>query len=208
MRPAELLLARAATWTVVGAAASPALLIVTVPPDFLAWSTLHLSAVVAGGVALIMWVGPLADDGWFATSRSVAAQRYGGAVAVIAVVTFAVGVVTLASGAALRFDPSLQFLQLISALDIAWVVATAAIGARRWWGRGAAWVVAWVVAAVCVFSIYRYLDIVGFAADGGWLVDGGEIVRLVLPFDMMAAAVAIGLLIGGTRSQRTRHPSA
>jgi hypothetical protein len=56
-----------------------------------------------------------------------------------------------------------------------------------------------LVGVACVFSIWNYLRVVGFATDGGWLLDGGELMRLVLPFDMVAAIVAGSVLFLGTR---------
>jgi len=41
---------------------------------------------------------------------------------------------SLATSAALRYDPSLQFLQLLSSLDIAWAATALALGARRRFG--------------------------------------------------------------------------
>ena len=53
----------------------------------------------------------------------------------IVIVTGVTALVTLATTAALRFEPSLQFLQLLSALDIAWVVAGTTLAVRSLWGR-------------------------------------------------------------------------
>jgi hypothetical protein len=122
---------------------------------------------------------------------------------VVILITGAVGLVTLATSAALRYDVSLQFLQLISALDIAWVVAAFSLGLR--WGFG--WRVAvggaMMMGAVCVWSIWRYLDVVGFTAEGGWFVDGGRIASLILPFDLIAAVLAVtALVIGVGRADR------
>jgi hypothetical protein len=128
-------------------------------------------------------------------------------VSLVVVVTGVVGLVTLASSAALRYQPSLQFLQLLSALDIAWVVAAVIIGIRLGWGR-AGLVAGGVVGAFCVWSIWNYLRVVGLAPDGGWELRGDELMRLVLPFDMAAAVVAIGLVGEGLRrAQRTAHAS-
>ena len=55
------------------------------------------------------------------------------------------------------------------------------------------------VGVACVASIWNYLRVVGFAGDGGWLLDGGELMRLVIPFDMVAAFVAGTVLFVGTR---------
>jgi hypothetical protein len=133
-------------------------------------------------------------------------------VSLVVVVTGLIGLVTLATSAALRLEPSLQFLQLLSALDIAWAGAAVMIGAYRLWGRGAALVGGGVLGVFCVWSIWNYLHIVGFTDAGGWLVEGGQVMRLVLPFDMMAAGVAVTLLVVGSgraepASQRTAQAS-
>jgi hypothetical protein len=117
----------------------------------------------------------------------------------VALVTGSAALVTLATSAALRFDASMQFLQLLSALDIAWVVAAASIGARRRWGTAAASGTAIAIGIFCVWSIWRYLDTVGVGGDGEWIVNGRELMRLVLPNDLIAAVVAISLLEFGTR---------
>ena len=58
----------------------------------------------------------------------------------------------------------------------------------------------------CVFSIWRYLDIVGFTATGGWKVSGADLMRYVIPFDMAAAVVAVLLLWRGAHAGlRTEH---
>jgi hypothetical protein len=197
--PIERALRAALRWTLVGAAVALPALLFTVDGHVVAWSTWHLAAIVAFEVALAMSLAPLADaDGWFAGLEPVP-QSLAAAASVVALVTGATALVTLATAAGLRFDPSMQFLQLLSALDIAWVVTAAAIGARRRWDRAAAAGVAGGIAIFCVWSIWRYLDTVGVGPRGEWLVDGGELMRLVLPNDMLAAVVAVSLLVVGTR---------
>ena len=56
-----------------------------------------------------------------------------------------------------------------------------------------------MMSIVCVLSIGLYLDDVGLAADQGWLVDGDRMVALVLPFDVAAAVITIGLTILASR---------
>jgi hypothetical protein len=56
-----------------------------------------------------------------------------------------------------------------------------------------------IVGVVCVWSIWKYLTVVGFAQDGGWLVDSAALFRHVLPYDMAAAVVAILALVSGAR---------
>ncbi|MDH3731731.1 MAG: hypothetical protein OES13_11540 [Acidimicrobiia bacterium] len=205
--PAERALATAFRWTVAGALVALPALAIDISGHVVAISTWHLIALVIFEVALALTLAPVADEaGWFSNvaepARSVAA-----AASVVALVTGAAALVTMATSAALRFDPSMQFLQLLSALDIAWVVAAAAIGARRRWGSAAATGAAIAIGVFCVWSIWRYLDTVGVGPLGEWVVDGSELMRLVLPNDMIAAVVAVSLLVIGTR-HRTAHPRA
>jgi hypothetical protein len=120
---------------------------------------------------------------------------------VVALTTGAVALVTLASSAALRFQPSAQFLQLLSAIDIAWVTAGVLIGVTWLTDRRAGMVAAVMVAAVCVWSIWSYLDAVGFAPDGGWVVDRAALMRHVLPFDVVSAVMAVSTLVLGARKR-------
>lgn len=160
----------------------------------------HLCALVLFGLVMTARLTPLAGDGWFIDRGWSARKRVvGSGVAIVVMVTGVVGLVTLASSAALRYAPSLQFLQLLSALDIAWSVAALTIGAWRAWGRTAAYAAGFMLAVACVLSIWNYLRVVGFGADGGWRVDGGELLRLVIPADVVAAVVAIVVFVYGTR---------
>ncbi len=52
---------------------------------------------------------------------------------------------------------------------------------------------------VCVVSIWNYLRVVGFDAQGGWVVDRSELLTLVIPFDVAAAVMAIGALLAADR---------
>jgi hypothetical protein len=208
MPPAERLLLRSLPWLVAGSVAAVPLL--TVSPenveDLLTKFVLQLSALVAFGFGLTVYVARVTDESWFAATRgSVRLRSLGGVAATIVIVTFTVTLVTLASSAALRYDPSLQFLQLLSAMDISWVVAAVFLGARMRWGDVAAWVGGIVIGAMCVWSIWRYLDTVGFSEDGGWLVSAPELLRLVILFDTIAAAIAIAVLLLGVGA---RHPTA
>lgn len=158
---------------------------------------------MAFGLLLVHDLSMTIDEGWFTwlgqTGRLVATGA-----AVVALTVGVVALVTLPTSAALRFDPSLQFLQLLSALDIAWAAGTTFIGVR--WLAGARWGLsaASAVGVACVWSIWSYLNVVGFAPDGAWLVDGGALMRYVLPYDMAAAVVAVvTLILGARRAGRT-----
>lgn len=209
MNPLERALILTVQWLVPALAASLLLLAVPQPDHPLALFIVQLSVIVAFGVALAVQMTRLvAADDWFAGSGwPPGRRRLAAASTLVAVTTGAVGLVTLASSAALRLEPSLQFLQLLSALDIAWAGAAVALGSYLRWGtRTAAWIGGTVLAILCVISIWRYLDIVGFTAVGGWKVSGSDLLRHVIPFDMVAAGVAIVLLwVGAHTGLRTEQ---
>jgi hypothetical protein len=163
----------------------------------------HLSIVVAVGLWTTQRLVRRVDERWL-TSMGGWRERFATAAVAVSLVTGMAALVTLASSAALRYDPSLQFLQLLSALDIAWVTAATTIGVGWWRGRRAGMVAGLVVAVVCVWSIWAYLDAVGFAEDGGWLVDGAALWRHVLPYDIMAAVIALSSLTLGARAKSGR----
>lgn len=174
----------------------------------------QLTFLVIFGAVLAHMVVAFGTLKWFdGAGWSAMIEKSASGVALVVLVTGTVGLVALASSAALRFDPSTQFLQLISALDIAWVVAAITIGTYRAWGR--AWAVAGgvVVGAVCVWSIGMYLSRVGFGPNGEWIVSAPDLMELVLPYDMVAAIVAVSLFAVGVRAsistgtQETEQPN-
>lgn len=187
-------------WLAGALALAPLLLFVPSQPDPLGIFTVQLLALVALGVGVTIRIAPLADGGWFRdTQWTDALRRFGGVVVLVVIATGVVALVTLATAAALRFDPSLQFLQLLSALDIAWAAAALYLGVRWWRGVRAARLAAVTLAALCLVSVWNYLRVVGFGPDGEWVVDGGQLLRLVLPFDMAAAVMAVGSVVVGLR---------
>jgi len=165
------------------------------------WDLLiHLVALVAFSLGLTWRLAQLSEAQWFSAQDWTLTQSHlAGAVSLIVVVTGVTALVTLASSAALRFEPSLQFLQLLSALDIAWVVAGTALAAGSLWGRGSAIVAGLAMSVACVTSIALYLAEVGLDEAGGWLVDSEQLLRLVIPFDIAAAAITIGLTLLAAR---------
>ncbi len=163
----------------------------------------QLSGVVAVGLLLASRLQRRLDERWYSKKS---AQRDGwaaGATAVV-LVTGVVALITLASSAALGYVPSLQFLQLVSAIDIAWVTAATAFGIGWWRGRRWGLTAGVLMSVVCVWSLWTYLDAVGFAPDGGWLVDAAALRRHVLPFDVAAATIALTALVIGARSRGGR----
>ncbi len=199
--PMEAAAVAAFPYLVGGLAASLPLLLVPNSATPLVAFIVQLSLVVALGVLTAVRVMPLVDGPWFpAFGWSAYRRRLSGAAALVVIPTGVVALVTLASSAALRFAPSLQFLQLLSALDIAWASAALMIGVR--WLRGSRWayVAGAFLATVCVLSVWNYLRVVGFGPEGAWVVDSGEMLRLVLPFDLAAAVMALTAFVLGVRT--------
>lgn len=207
MSPLEQALLITARRLIPSAGLAVPLLLVPRTDELLTLTTVHLSGIVVLGWLLADRLAPSTDGRWFGAIASPFWRRFGAAAAVTALVTGYTALVTLPTAAALRLQPSLQFLQLLSALDIAWVVAATMIGVRWLAGRAAGRVAGGAMAVVCVWSIWRYLDTVGFAADGGWLLSGPELARLVLPFDMVAALIAVGTVVTAARRQPAGGPT-
>ncbi len=207
--PLERALATSLRWLLSGLVVSPLLLAVPAPatdPGRLAVVTVHLGVLVGFGIGLVVRLAPFADGAWFAGAAPRPA-RWGATAAIVALDTGAVALLELATSAALRYQPSLQFLQLLSALDIAWSGAALYLGLRMWGRRRTAVAATVALGIVCVWSIWNYLRVVGFAPDGGWLLDGTQLARLVLPYDTMAAIIAVGAVTVGVR-RATSQPTA
>lgn len=185
---------------------SPALLFVPTPHGQTGWILLHLGTVVTFGLILAMRLAVGLGTPWFEglrPSRSLMAS----AASIVALVTGAVALVTLASSAALRLAPSMQFLQLLSALDIAWAAGATAVGVGLAASRIGGWLAGGFVVAVCLGSVAAYLINVGYEPDGGWLVDASGMWRYILPYDMAAAVMALTALGLGVR-RRVSQPIA
>lgn len=185
-------------WLLGGLVAALPLLLVDTDSHRLVWFIVQLCALVIFGLALTIRLMPLADAHWFeATGWPTRARLVASGTAIVVLATGTVGLVTLATSAALRYDVSIQFLQLLSALDIAWAGAAIVIGANRAWGRTLAVISGTVLGVFCVWSIWNYLNTVGFGPDGSWIVSGSDMMRLVIPFDMAAAVVAVAVFAYG-----------
>jgi hypothetical protein len=206
----ERALLRTVPWLVGGLVVAVPLLLVNVDANRTVWFVAQLGALVAFGLALTFRLLPLANQQWFVETQWSAVLRLGASgISIVVLVTGTVGLVAMASSAALRFDPSVQYLQVLSALDIAWVASALMIGLWRAWGGLATLVGGAMIGTVCVWSIWNYLDTVGFGSSGEWVVSQGELLRLVIPFDVVAAALAIGFFVYGTAAagRETEHVS-
>ena len=210
MPPIERALLRVLPFLAVGLIASLPLLAVTPGVEPLGWFIVQLVVLVAIGYVMTVALMNLGDEPWFvAMSWGPAVGSIASGVGLVVLVTGTVGLITLASSAAIGFDPSLQFLQLLSALDIAWAGAALTIGVYRAFSRAWAIAAGAVLGVVCVWSIWNYLSIVGFGPGGSWIVSGPDLARYVIPFDMAAAVVAVVFFLIGVRSQvhATEQPS-
>ena len=203
MSALEQAISQSVRWLVAGLLLTPLLLAAPTPHGSTPWILFHLSVIVAGGLALTMTLVRYLRDPWF-PSLGPFGSHLASAASIVVLVTGVVGLVTLASSAALRLDPSLQFLQLLSALDIAWVVGATAIGASFLKGRPIGWIAGGMMVSVCVWSVATYLVAVGYTPSGGWLVDGEAMWRYILPYDMTAAVIAVTTLWFGARAMQSR----
>jgi hypothetical protein len=160
----------------------------------------QLILLVIFGLLLAARLLPLIDTPWFGNRGLSATRRVmATGLGAVIIVTGVVGLVTLASSAALRFQPSTQFLQLLSALDIAWAASTVMVALYWLRGRTAAIVGGALVGVLCIATIFRYLDAVGFTKRGRWLLNGGELWTYVIPYDLAVAIIAIGLFVYAAR---------
>jgi hypothetical protein len=191
---------RSLPWLLGGLTVAALLLLLPGDLDLTAVFLVHLSALTVLGVIVAARIAPLLVGRWYVGYiLSDTWRRLVAGVSLVVVATGVIGLVDLASSAALRFTPSVQYLQLLSALDIAWVVAATLIGARHLWGRKVGIAAGSVIGIFCVASIANYLRVVGFSEDGEWILDGGELMLLVIPGDVLAATVAIAILIVAAR---------
>ncbi len=138
---------------------------------------------------------------WFAGAGLRAPwQALGTALGYVVLVTGSVGLVCLASSAALRYQPTTQFLQLLSSLDIAWATSTVMVAVHWLWKRRILTLLAGAgVVVVCVWVIVRYIDKGAFGPRGAWRLRAGELWEYVLVYDVVVAALAIGLLVVAVR---------
>ena len=174
-------------------------LIIPLPSPPLGVVLVHLTLLVSLGMLATSLMAVHADLPWLENTRlSPSWRAFWSAGMLVSFATGLVALASLASSAALGYAPSLQFLQLLSALDIAWAGSALFLGMRWLKGVRVAWVATGALGLVCIWSIWNYLRVVGFTATGGWIVDGPALMRYVIPFDMAAAAMAIWTLWRGS----------
>lgn len=163
----------------------------------------HLVVIQVATLALVIEMAPESDRPWFGHNRRPSLAT---AASLVAVAVGFSALLALATSAAARYDVSLQFLQLLSSLDIAWVVGALYLGVRLLRGRALATVAGSFLLAACVASIGVYLREVGFGPGGSWLVDGEAMLRIVISADVAAAVLSTGALLWGVR--RLDQPTA
>lgn len=169
-----------------------------------AYSLIHLGILQAVTFLYAIEIAELTDDPWF---RHLKRPWIASTASLVAAVVGFSALLTLATSAAVGYAPSLQFLQLLSSLDIAWVVATLYIGTRKLANNRSATLAGLGLIGGCIWSIAVYLSEVGFTQDGGWLVDGAQLMRIVLPVDTLAAVISLTVLLLAAKKadQRTVH---
>lgn len=174
-------------------------LVVPAPnPDASLWgySIIHLTVIQVVTFLWVVELAPLTDEPWF---THVKQPWLASSASLIAAAVGFSALLTLGTSAAARYDVSLQFLQLLSSLDIAWVVAALYLGTRLLSSNFLAIPAGAALLVACVASIAIYLSVVGFTPAGGWLVDGAELLRIVLPADTMAAVISLTVLLFASR---------
>jgi hypothetical protein len=160
--------------------------------------TASLSAMLALVLVATLTVAPLTSTEWYQGSGLSAVGRLIAAgVSLTLLLTAGISIVAIAGAGALGYRPSLSYLQLLSAADAGMATAGTAIGLGWAFGPIGSAVGGASMAAVCVWSIWRYLSHVGFGPQGGWRVNREALWRYVYPYDIAALLVVIFSLAGG-----------
>jgi hypothetical protein len=205
VNPAERAALRAGIWASAGMAAAVPLLVIPQPGTGPRLPALvHLGLLGAFAIGLAFHLAPVADRPWLTGTTIGEAARWAGAgLVVAAMVAASASGVAVATGAALRFDPSLQYLQVLATLHLSVTASLVVLGARRRFGGAIAAVGAAAMVAAGLWTEWRYLGAVGFTPAGGWVVDGSEMRVIVLPFLAGSAAAAAAAFAAGAGSRRT-----
>lgn len=206
MSQLETALTTGTRWVLVVAGFSLALF--AIPSDLiidhlLAATTVHLIVLVVVTTMLGYQLGDLLERPFFTSTKRPWLLS---AASFVALATGFAALVTLASSAVLGYDPSLQLLQLLSALDVAWTAVGLGLGVRYLTNsKTTGLIAALMLDAICVFSIWNYLRVVGFGPEGQWIVDNGRLATLVIPFDIAAAVMTVTALTLASRRLDTPH---
>jgi hypothetical protein len=205
VNPAETLLVRTIVWTAAGAAAGFPALVIPQPEDPRATVVIHLALLAAFLLALTFHLASVTDRAWFTRTRlGPVGRRAASWVVAGAAVTACAATVAAATAVGVRYDASMQYLVVLGADAIALPSSLAVLGARRRFGGGVAAGVGTVLAAAVVWSLWRYLDVVGVGPGDGWVVDGARFGTIVLPVIAGAVAVGLALFSLGARDRATR----
>jgi hypothetical protein len=205
--PAEVTLFRSLPWLAAGLAAALVVRILRgrlVSAPRITIFTVHLSAMLALVLTAALALVPLTSSKWFQNSGLPEVGRLMASGASLTILLAAgIAAVSIASSAALGYRPSLSYLQLLASADAGMATAGTSVGLAWAFGPAVATLGGASVAAVCVWSIWRYLDVVGFEANGGWKVDKQALWRYVYPYDvaalmLVASAIVIGALLRST----------
>ena len=203
MSPIETAALRTLLWATTGAAAAIPVLVLPQPDDPLFTAVVQLAIIAVYAVAMTLHLAALGDAPWFDGLAIGGRARRGLTwVMLVADVAGASAVTALATSAALRYQPSVQLLQLVSVIVVGVVVSASALGTRRRWGGAPALAMAAVLGAVLVWVMWRHLDTVGSTASGGWRVDGSVVRETVVPY-VAGAVVVAGALFGAGLSDRS-----
>ncbi len=181
-------------WTAAGVAAGFPALVIPQPADPRSTVVIHLAVLGAFLISLAFHLSVVADRPWFADTRLGPVGRRAAAWVVAATaVTASAATVAAATAVGLRYDASMQYLVVLGADAIALPSSLAVLGARRRFGGPAAAGIGAAVVGGVVWSLWRYLDVVGVGATGSWVVDGSRFGTIVLP--VVAGALVVGLVL-------------
>ena len=154
---------------------------------------------------VVLWFVARAErrlqDPWFPRSR----RRW--LVSALSLLAFAVGLgATLATVTGFaRYAPSLQHLLTLSALVIAGIASALYVGGRRHWGMIPAMIIGLAAILAGLGALAVYLNRVGFASDGGWVIDGDALRQLVAPATAVATLMAWVILWTASRRGGSRR---
>lgn len=159
--------------------------------------TVHLSLAALFAIGLAWHLSSLASGGWFEDSvMAEGVRRALIGVLLVSAVTSAVLPGLFATGIALRYAPSMQYLLIGSGVVVSAISTIALLGLRVRLGGAAAFTGSAVLGAACIAAVARYLSAVGTGPDGGLIVSGSEFGTTLLVW-VGAAVIAVVLFVLG-----------